>query len=98
MFEGIVIILTLVLDRNRCAQISQFDHDLWIVVTYFDWSNVFNNGLDLVQDVRNQESMVRCEKPPRLLNDRGMRNVFIVAHLFDGIDYVVGKLLSRIVC
>ena len=98
MLERVVIVLAIIFDRDRFAQIAQLDHDLRIVFINLDRSNVLDHRFDFFQDVRYQNRVISRKKAARFLNDRRMRNIFIVADLLDCIDNIVGKLLGRIVC
>ena len=97
MLERVVIVLAIIFDRDRFAQIAQLDHDLRIVFINLDRSDVFDNCFDFFQDIRYQNRVISRKKAARFLNDRRMRNVFIVADLLDGVDDVIGKLLGAVV-
>ena len=97
MLKRVVIVLAIIFDRDRFAQIAQLYHDLRIVFINLDWSNVLDHRFDFFQDVRYQNRVISRKKAARFLNDGRMRNVFIIADLFDCVDDVVGKLLRAVV-
>ena len=93
MLERVVIVLAIILDGDRLTQIAELNHHLRIVLVDFDGRDVFDDCFDFLEHVRHQDRMIGRQKAARLLNDRRMGNVFVIAHLFDGIDDIVGKFL-----
>src|SRR5258706_3828234 len=97
MLERVVIVLAIIFDGDRFAQVAKFNHDLGVVIVDFNWRYIFDYGLDFLEHVGYQNRVIGRQKAARLLDDGGMRNVFIVAYLFDGIDDVVGKFLRIVI-
>ncbi len=62
MFERVVIVLAIVLDGDRFAQIAEFDNDLRIVFIDLDRRDVFDDGFNFVQHVRHEDRVIRREK------------------------------------
>ena len=58
MLERVVIVLAIILDRDRFAQVPQLDYDLRIVLVNFDGRDVFNNRFYLFQNVRDQNRVI----------------------------------------
>jgi SAM-dependent methyltransferase len=68
-----------------CGTGNSFDH--------YDWAAI--DSLDATEP--DPYMLQRAREKAGLLDDCGMRNVFVVADLFDRVDDVVGKLLRRVV-
>ncbi len=92
MLQSIVIVLAIILNRNRLAQVAQFYYDLGIVLFDLDRGDVFDDCFDLFQDIGYEDGVIRRQKAARFLDDSRMRDVFIVAHLLDCVDDVVGGI------
>ena len=92
-----MIVLAIILNRDRLAQIAQFNNDLGIVLIDFDWRDVLDHGLNLVKHVSDQNRVISGEKPARLLNNSWVGHIFVFANLLDGIDNVVSKLLRTVI-
>ena len=97
MFEGVVIILAIVLDGDCFAQFAQLNDYLWIILIDFYGRDVFDDCLDLFEHVGDQNRVIGGKKAARLLDDRRMRHVLVIADLFDGVNDVIGKLLRVVV-
>ena len=61
MLEGVVVVLSIILNRDRLAQVSKFNHDLRIVFFDFNGRDVFNDRFDFVEHV-GHENRVICRK------------------------------------
>ena len=97
MFEGVVIVLAIILDRDCFAQIAQLNHDLRIVFVDFNRRDVFDHRFDFFEHVGDQNCVIGGKKPAGFLDNRRMRHVFIFADLFDRVDDVVGKFLRVVI-
>src|SRR5215204_2681473 len=97
VFERVVVVLAVVLDRDRLAQVGQLDDDLRVVVVHLDGRDVLDDRLYLREDVGDEDGVVGRKIPARLLDDGRVRDVLVVADLHDGVDDVVGELLRRVV-
>ena len=62
MFESVVIVLAIILDGDRLAQVAEFDHNLRIVFVDLDRSDVFDYGFDFVEHVRHQDRVISGEE------------------------------------
>src|SRR5947209_1591896 len=97
VLQRVVIILAVVLDRDRLAQVREFGDDLRVVLLDLNRRDVLDHGLDLALDVGDEDGVVGRKVAPRLLDDRRVRHVLVVADLHDRVDHVVGELLRRVV-
>ena len=97
MFERVVVELAVVLDRDRLAQVGQLDDDLRVVLLDLNRRDVLNHRFDLVLDVGDEDGVVGRQIPARLLDDRRVRDVLVVADLHDRVNHVVGELLRAVV-
>src|SRR6185503_14720183 len=96
MFERVVIILPVILSIDRFAKVMKLADDLWVILSHRHRDAVFDNGFDLVLDVRHEDRMICRKITARFLNYRRMWDVFIITNGFDHIDHVVSKL-ARVV-
>ena len=97
VFQSVVIILAIIFDRNCFAQIAKLNYDLRIIFLNFDRRYVFNYSFDFILYVRDYQRVIGGQVTARLLDDRRMRHVFVVADLLDCVDNVVGEFLRRVV-
>ena len=58
MLQRVMVILAIILDRDRLAQLAQLSYHLRIVFINLNWRNVFNHRLDLVEHVGHQHRMI----------------------------------------
>src|SRR5215207_3885807 len=97
VLQRVVVELAVVLDGDVLAQVGQLDDDLRVVFADLDGRDVLDDGLDLAEDVRDEDGVVGRKIPAGLLDDRRVRDVLVVADLHDRVDDVVGELLRRVV-
>ena len=98
MFESVVVVFAIVLDADRLAQVAEFNYDLRIVVLNFNGRDIFDDGVDFLQDIGYQNRVIGGQVTTRFLDNCRMRDVFVVTDLLDGIDDVIGKFLRRVIC
>ena len=58
MLQGIVIVLAIILNGDRRAQIAKLDHDLRIVLFNFERRDRLDDGFDFFQHVRHQNRVI----------------------------------------
>ena len=59
MFESVVIVLAIILDCDCFAQVTQLDYHLRIIFVNCNWRDVFDDGFDLLQNIRHENRMIR---------------------------------------
>ncbi len=93
-----MIILTIILAVYALAQVMEFLNDLRVVLGHLHFREAFDDRFDLVLDVGHEHRVIGRKIAARFLNDRRVRHIFVIANVFDDVNYVVCKLLCVVVC